>query len=94
MPTAIVRRGVAASDDRKRDAAQLRDPRPRVGKMPRTKSVIGIALGRWCTLPQTHYLPGANLGAANRALQRSDDLSSIPCHDVLDAAAPIERRGS
>src|SRR5271166_2225453 len=29
MPTATVRRGVAASDDRKRDAAQLRAPRPR-----------------------------------------------------------------
>ncbi len=28
MPTATVRRGVVASDDRKRDAAQLRAPRP------------------------------------------------------------------
>ena len=30
MPTATVRRGVVASDDRKRDAAQLRAPRPRL----------------------------------------------------------------
>ena len=30
MPTATVRRGVAASDDRKRDAAKLRAPRPRL----------------------------------------------------------------
>ena len=29
MPTATVRRGVAASDDRQRDATQLRVPRPR-----------------------------------------------------------------
>jgi hypothetical protein len=37
------------------DFAQLRPARSRVGEMSRTKSVPGIALGRWCTLGQTHY---------------------------------------
>jgi hypothetical protein len=29
---------------------QLRSARPRLGKVSRTKSVLGIGLGRWCTL--------------------------------------------
>jgi hypothetical protein len=37
------------------DFAQLRPARSRVGKMSRTRSVLGIALGRWCRLGQTHY---------------------------------------
>ena len=37
------------------DFAQLRPARSRVGEMSRTKSAPGIALGRWCTLGQTHY---------------------------------------
>jgi hypothetical protein len=46
--------------------------------MSRTKSVPGIALGRWCTLGQTHYRVLGRQFTYPVVLQRFDDISSIP----------------
>jgi hypothetical protein len=57
-PTATVRRGVTASDDRKRDAAQLRRPRLRSGTsaLRRLRPSVSQGCGDGADSGLTHYL--------------------------------------